>query len=287
VSDQQATTETLLAAEYFLGVEGFALLRQALRAPSAGRPRVEEMRRIFDTYDEFPNSLTIPLFEHPVEEGYTRWAPRYDAPNPAIAREQPIVHSMLASLPAGDALDAACGTGRHAEHLQALGHRVTGVDATEAMLAVAREKVPDADFRLGRLEALPLEDKSVDLVTCALALTHVDELEPVMHEFARVLRPGGHVILSDIHPLSTIIGNIAGAPERELTDGIPYVANLTHHVSEYVGAFLAAGLTIVECREPRITEETVATFPSFLVVPDATRQAFLGLPYLLIWQLTR
>jgi ubiquinone/menaquinone biosynthesis C-methylase UbiE len=287
VSDAGGPEEILVAGEYFLGVEGYALIRNCLREPSAGRARLGEIRDIVERFDEFPNSLTIPLFEHPVEAGYTRWAPRYDGPNPAIAREEPIVHEMVASVPVGDALDAACGTGRHAAHLAGLGHRVVGVDATEAMLAVARDKVPGADFRLGRMEALPLDDSSVDLVTCALALTHVEDLEPVMREFARVLRPGGQAILSDIHPISTITGSLAGAPEGQLTDGIPFVRNLTHHVSEYIAAFLAAGLAIRECREPTVDEDTLAVFPSFLVYPEATRQAFLGTPYLLLWRLER
>ena len=89
--------------------------------------------------DEFPNSLTIPMREHDVEEGYTAWAASYDGPNPAIEGEQPIVHGMLEALEPGVALDAACGTGRHAAKLAELGHRVIGVDATEAMLAIARQ----------------------------------------------------------------------------------------------------------------------------------------------------
>jgi ubiquinone/menaquinone biosynthesis C-methylase UbiE len=287
VSSDPAPEETLIAGEYFLAVEGYALLRHSLGSPSRARPRVDEMRGILAGFDDFPNSLRIPLHRHDVDAGYTQWAPRYDGPNPAIEVEEPLVHGLLASVPPGDALDAACGTGRHAAHLAQLGHRVVGVDATEAMLAVAREKVPEGDFRIGRLEALPLDDASVDLVTCTLALTHVEDLAPVMHEFARVLRPGGHAVLSDIHPFATVVGNIAGWPERDLTLGIPYVPNLTHHLAEYVDAFLRAGLTITGCIEHYVTEEMLPVFPSFLVIPDATRQAFLGTPYLLVWQLVR
>lgn len=175
--------DTLVAGEYFLAVEGYAMIRHCVTDPSAARPRVDEMRQILAGFEEFPNSLAIPLTQHSVEEGYTAWAPRYDGPNPAIDLEEPIVRSMIAAVPPGEALDAACGTGRHAATLAELGHRVIGVDTTEAMLAVAREKVPAADFRSGRLEQLPVEDEAVDLITCALALTHVEHLEPVMREF--------------------------------------------------------------------------------------------------------
>jgi ubiquinone/menaquinone biosynthesis C-methylase UbiE len=279
--------DTLVAGEYFLAVEGYAMIRHCLTAPSAARPRVNEMRQILDRFEEFPNSLAIPLTQHAVEDGYTVWAPRYDGPNPAIDLEEPIARGMIAAAPPGDALDAACGTGRHAATLTEFGHRVIGVDTTEAMLTVAREKVPAADFRSGRLEQLPVEDESVDLITCALALTHVERLEPVMREFVRVLRPGGQAILTDIHPVATMTGGIAGFPDRDITHGIPYVRNLTHQVSEYVTAFLDVGLSIVACVEPCVTDSMLQVFPSYPVVPDATRQAFIDTPYLLIWRLER
>jgi len=134
-----------------------------------------------DQHDERAQRLIPgqPLTEHEVESGYTEWAPRYDGPNPAIAAEQPIVHRMLEAVAPGVALDAACGTGRHAAKLAELGHRVIGVDTTNAMLDVAREKVPEAEFRVGRLEALPVDDASVDVLTCTLALTHVEQLGPL------------------------------------------------------------------------------------------------------------
>jgi len=263
------------------------MIRHCLTDPSAARPRVEEMRRILAGSDTIPYSVGIPLTEHEVEDGYTHWAPRYDGPNPAIELETPIVNAMLETVSPGVALDAACGTGRHAAKLVELGHRVIGVDTTDAMLAIAREKVPEAEFRSGRLEALPVDDASVDLLTCTLALTHVEHLEPVMREFARVLRPGGRAILSDMHPIGTMTGGIAGFPGEDITRGIPYVPNLTHHVSSYVAAFVDAGLAIAECLEPRVPEWLVERLPTYPLFSDATRQAFIDTPYLLIWRLER
>jgi ubiquinone/menaquinone biosynthesis C-methylase UbiE len=280
-------TNTLFAGEYFLAVEGYAMIRYCLTSPAEARPRVDEIRKILARFEQFPNSLAIPMQEHAVEDGYTAWAPRYDRPNPAIELEEPIARAMIAAIPPGDALDAACGTGRHAATLVELGHRVVGVDTTEAMLAIAREKVPAADFRSGRLEQLPVEDETIDLITCALALTHVERLEPVMREFVRVLRPGGQAILTDIHPVATMTGGIAGFPDRDISQGIPYVRNLTHQISEYVTAFLNVGLSIVGCVEASVTDSMLEVFPSYRALPDATRQAFLDTPYLLIWQLKR
>ena len=97
-------TETLLAGEYFLAVEGFAMIRTCLTHPSAARPRVEEIRGILDRFDEFPQSLAIPMTEHGVEDGYTHWAPRYDGPNPAIEAETVGQGRLVAML--RDRLDA-------------------------------------------------------------------------------------------------------------------------------------------------------------------------------------
>jgi ubiquinone/menaquinone biosynthesis C-methylase UbiE len=205
----------------------------------------------------------------------------------AIEAEEPVVSALLETLPRGAALDAACGTGRHAATLAALGYCVIGVDATEAMLAIARAKVPGAEFRIGRLEALPVHDASIDVLTCALALTHVHELAPVMREFARVLRPGGAALVSDIHPFQSMMSGVAAFPTEDGKPGVPYVENITHQVSEYVDAFGAAGLSVVRCIEPPVTEEIAQRLPTYAAYPEATRQAFLGTPYLLVWEVRR
>ena len=64
-----------------------------------------------------------------------------------IELEEPAVRRILDALPCGVALDAACGTGRHAEFLLQQGHQVVGVDTSQDMLAVARKKLPILDAR--------------------------------------------------------------------------------------------------------------------------------------------
>jgi ubiquinone/menaquinone biosynthesis C-methylase UbiE len=280
-------TETLLAGEYFLGVLGLALLRASLSQPSVARGRVEEIRGILDRFAEFPNSLELPVTEYDVEAGYARWAGSYDGPNPAIEREEPTMLRLLEEIAPGVALDAACGTGRHAASLSRLGHRVIGVDTTEEMLALARAKLPAADFRRGRLEALPVESASVDILTCALALEHVESLGPVFREFARVLRPGGHAIVSDMHPAWKMLGGVAAFPTDDGSPGVPFVAGFTHQMSDYIQAFLAAGFTMNACIEPAVDETSLKLFPSSRPYPEATRQAYLHMPLIVVWHLTR
>lgn len=144
--------------------------------------------------------------------GYDVWAERYDGPNPAVDADEVEVQDMLAELPRGVALDAACGTGRHSRHLVDRGFEAIGVDANRMMLERAEAKVPEGDFRLGDVTALPVDDGAVDVVVCSLALTHVADLGAAVAEFARVVRPGGTVILSDMHPVSVSFGGAAIFP---------------------------------------------------------------------------
>ncbi|MGN6792268.1 MAG: class I SAM-dependent methyltransferase [Streptosporangiaceae bacterium] len=147
------------------------------------------------------------------------------------------------------ALDAACGTGRFAEFLARRGHRVIGVDSSPDMLAYARRRVPEGEFRLGELDRLPLPDESVDVIVCALALVHVPRLEPVLAEFVRVLRPAGDLVISDIHHELVTRGSVitARAPAGE-----PWIAaTCRHQLGDYLRSALSLGLQVRRCEEPR------------------------------------
>ena len=100
-----------------------------------------------------------------------------------------------------DVLDAGCGTGLLAAELAARGYRVTGVDASEAMLARARLLLgPDATLIRATLPDLPLE-ATFDAVTCTLdGFTYLapTALAPTVKAIARVLRPGGFLVF-DVH----------------------------------------------------------------------------------------
>jgi SAM-dependent methyltransferase len=134
------------AREVLVGVEGLALLRGLLDGDDeSAAARLAEVRRFVEPAGDPRLGSGVDVPELGVTEGYGRWAPTYDRPgNPLIAVEQPAVWSLLATSVTGLALDAACGTGRHARRLADLGHRVIGVDATPEMLARARATVPGA-----------------------------------------------------------------------------------------------------------------------------------------------
>jgi SAM-dependent methyltransferase len=233
---------------YLLGMEGVALLKAFAGQydEQFTRRRLAEIRSILDRADEL--GAGGPAEAISTEDGYAAWAPYYDRPgNQLIDIEQPHVRAILDGLPKGVALDAACGTGRHTVYLDSLGHSVIGVDRSPDMLSIAQEKLPDARFLRADLQSLPLPDDHIDTIVCALAFTHVRDLRPVFAEFARVLKPGGHLVVSDLRGTLSF-----GLPVvRETSDGrIGYLPFHQHATSDYLAAALPCGFQVRLCREP-------------------------------------
>ena len=262
---------------YLLGLEGHALLRGW--AGDYDRAFVEERLaeiRALLTNEALTGHPGVNLAPGTTQGGYERWASSYDGPNGLFDIDEPVVYGIVDALPVGDALDAACGTGRFATHLVERGHRVIGVDSSPHMLDVARAKLPDADLRLGELQEMPVDDAAVDLVMCGLALIHVPDLAPVMAEFARVLRPGGHVVVSDVHHQLVLLGSVAHAIGPNGEPGL--TPTFRHSAGDFVRAALAAGLEIRRCEELR----TVSTTPPEPACPDAEPGEWADWPWTLI-----
>jgi SAM-dependent methyltransferase len=154
--------------------------------------------------------------------------------------------------PAGaDVLDVGCGNGRLARQLAELGARVTAMEVSEAQLASARA-ADDGSVRyiVGRAEALPLPDSSVDLVVFRASLHHVetDQMGAALREAARVLRPGGVVYAAeplaegDFYALVAVVDNedeVRIEAQRVLADapaaGLALVATEDYELEALVG----------------------------------------------------
>jgi 2-polyprenyl-6-hydroxyphenyl methylase/3-demethylubiquinone-9 3-methyltransferase len=123
-------------------------------------------------------------------------------------------------------LDVGCGGGFLAEEFAGLGCRVTGIDPSaptiEAAAAHAREYGLDIDYRVGSGERLPVGDARFDVVSCCDVLEHVTDLEAVIAQMARVLRPGGVFLYDTINrTLRSKIGIIKMTQEWRLTRVVP------------------------------------------------------------------
>ena len=289
---------------YLLGLEGIALLRALSGAYDRDftHARFREIQTLLQSAEELGDGIEA----RPIttREGYDRWAPFYDEPgNQLLDIEQPVVREILDSLPVGVALDAACGTGRHTAYLASLGHKVIGVDTSLEMLALAREKVPGGEFYEADLYDMPLPDDSVDLVVCAIALTHVADLGQALAELVRVLRPNGHLVISDSRGL---IGDIGLPLVRVGPDGeVGYMPTYARLASDYLAAALPLGLQVRRCEEPRTPspllgddgvtlydgvrlQDPVLGEPPYIwslhaLAIDATNAAWRGKPAVIVW----
>jgi ubiquinone/menaquinone biosynthesis C-methylase UbiE len=100
----------------------------------------------------------------------------------------------------GEVLEVAVGTGRNLPFYPE-GTRLTGVDWSPAMLGIARRRAAElgreADLRTGDAQALDFPDASFDTVLCALGLCAIPDDRRAVTEMARVLRPGGRLLLVD------------------------------------------------------------------------------------------
>ncbi|GAB3286828.1 class I SAM-dependent methyltransferase [Kineosporia babensis] len=234
---------------YLLGLEGLALLRgwAGDYDEKFTRERLNEVRRLLDE-PALAGHPGVSVARGSLEDGYRQWAPVYDGPNRLFELDEPFVYGIVDNLPPGPALDVACGTGRFAEGLVQRGHQVTGIDGNEGMLAQARRRVPTAEFVLGDLSRLPVPAESADLAVCTLALSHVRSLPEVMAEFHRVLRPGGHLIISDVHHEQVFRGSVIAALGPGGEPGL--VPTYRHLTGDYLRAALSHGLQVRACEEP-------------------------------------
>ena len=203
---------------------------------SAGRlaePQVEAMfDRIASVYDLMNRVMTVGMDE--------RWRERA---------------ADLAGSPRR-VLDVATGTGDLAIELRGRGADVVGVDFSEGMLEVARKKAPEIEFRTGNALALDFPDDEFDAATVGFGARNFDDLDRGLAEMARVVRPGGRVVVLEITnpqkpPLSTffhfwfdtlvpLIGRIAGDP-----DAYEYLPNSVKRFpgpNELAGKMVAAGM---------------------------------------------
>ena len=140
--------------------------------------------------------------------GHRLWAESYDTGhNPLLALERRVLQPHLDRLDGKFVVDVGCGTGRWLAFVSASGARVAGLDLTAEMLAQAAAK-PGLGGRLARADAqtLPIRSAAADITLCSFCLSYVGNVSAVFAELARVTRPAGRVIISDIHPAAITAG---------------------------------------------------------------------------------
>jgi SAM-dependent methyltransferase len=131
---------------------------------------------------------------------------------PGNCREYVALHQHLAIGDGDDVLEMACGSGLAIELTRARGASCAGIDASERLVAVARDRNPGSDVRVGDMNQLPWDDDSFDVVTSFRGIwgTTPDAID----EARRVLRPGGRFGMTVWGHIKASAGAWALAPFR-------------------------------------------------------------------------
>ena len=168
------------------------------------------------------------------------------------------------------ALDVGCGEGRFCRMLQGLGIQTAGIDPTPALIQRARELDPHGDYRMEAAEALGFEDGAFDLVVSYLTLIDIPDAAAAIWEMARVLAPGGTLLIANLNGYNTAAcANDLGW--MRLPDGRRgYV--MDHYLEEKVGWVEWRGIRIHNWHRP------LSTYMSLLLGQGLQRTHFAEPP---------
>jgi ubiquinone/menaquinone biosynthesis C-methylase UbiE len=184
-----------------------------------------------------------------VQQAYNAWSQTYDTVEnktrdlEARALRESISGENL------EILEIGCGTGKNTEFLRTRARHLTGADFSAEMLAIAKSKIKAETVEFRRLdlrEKWDFAENSFDLITCSLALEHIENIDFVFSEANRVLRPGGKFYFGELHPFKQYQGSKA---RFETGAGVFELECFVHHVSEFFAAGKNNNFEVAELRE--------------------------------------
>jgi ubiquinone/menaquinone biosynthesis C-methylase UbiE len=187
---------------------------------------------------------------HEVEQAYNSWAQQYDSnENKTRDLEARSLRETLEPLSFTNCLEIGCGTGKNTVWLLTKATTVTAVDLSEEMLAKAKEKItsPTVTFVQADItKPWSFVTNQFDLVGFSLVLEHIEELQPVFAKVAAVLKSGGYLYISELHPFKQYSGSKA---RFDTAEGTQVVTCFNHHITDFTDAAKANGLDLLSINE--------------------------------------
>lgn len=175
-------------------------------------------------------------------------------------------------------LDVGCGFGSYTDYFRRAGAVAVGCDGSPAMLELARQLYPTCTFDLADLlKPLPYEDRRFDLLFCNQVLMDLAEIDGLFRQMARVLRPGGMLYVSIVHPASypgrwmeadgAKTGKLIRDYGRTYHLEHAFCGETTHFhrpVSSYLNLAAETGFRLTRMEEPCLPDGSDAGMPLFL-----------------------
>lgn len=185
-----------------------------------------------------------------IRDAYTDWSETYDSDrNLTRDLDQRVARQELTRFRGKSILELGCGTGKNTPLLAAIGALVHSLDFSPGMIEKARAKVtaPNVTFESADItKRWPSRDQSCDLVVCNLVLEHIEDLDFIFAEAARVLFSGGRFFICELHPFRQYLGTQA---RFQRADDTKHIAAFTHHITDFTNAAMANGLIPTEMKE--------------------------------------
>ena len=202
--------------------------------------------------------------------GYDAFARAYSARNEKSLfnayYERPEMIRLAGDVAGLEVLDAGCGSGPLADALRRQGAVVSAFDLSPVMVELARERLgEDADVRVADLGApLPYPDDRFDLVVASLSLHYVKDWAAALSEVRRVLKPGGRLIVSIIHPMVYAIvypeadyfALTEYSEDYDYGDETIWMTYWHRPLQDVLNAFTGAGFRITSVTEPPPAADT-------------------------------
>lgn len=185
-------------------------------------------------------------------EAFAAWAPIYDQQqNPLLALEERYLSRLLPDTADRNVMDLGCGTGRWLKYFARTGAAsLCGIDGSSAMLeAAAARQLANVRLLRAELPCIPVESDSIDLALASFVLSYVKELEDCATELARVLRIGGDLFISDMHPYTAgTLGWSRSFSDGGQTYGLVFE---NRRIADVIDIMESRGFSPVACLEPR------------------------------------
>ena len=183
-------------------------------------------------------------------KAYDDWSKQYDSNiNKTRDLEAKALREILSEVDFNSCLEIGCGTGKNTEWLVTKAKRITAVDLSKEMLSKAREKINSDKVQFLQTDITKswvFTKEKFDLVTFSLVLEHIENLDHIFNEAAKVLIPGGYIYIGELHPFKQYTGTKARYDSNE---GLQILDCYNHNISDFIQSAKRSGFEIENINE--------------------------------------
>ncbi len=207
-----------------------------------------------------------------VQQAYNVWADNYDTvTNKTRDLEGKALRASVLFSEPSDVLEIGCGTGKNTEWLLTKAKHLVAADFSAEMLAKAKEKISASNVEFKQFDLRGewgFSENQFDLITCSLALEHIEDINFVFEQANRVLRAGGFFYIGELHPFKQYQGSKA---RFDTEDGVFELECFVHHVSEFFAAAKSNDFELVELKD-WFDDNDTRTIPRLLTMIYKTKK---------------